>query len=104
MKKSDAGSKKALLQRPAAAKAPADPAYSYTHWDYVMMEMKWMAQDFMQVHTQLEAGPLAPHARLFPPLFSGHCLSSPSDLHFGPSLGYDQHPNIFSVVGPGSWL
>ena len=52
-KKSDTGKKHALARPSHASKAPAPGeatiTRTHTHWDYVMMEMKWMAVDFMQV-------------------------------------------------------
>mmetsp|Transcript_39746 Transcript_39746/g.112786 ORF Transcript_39746/g.112786 Transcript_39746/m.112786 type:complete len:1021 (+) Transcript_39746:660-3722(+) len=52
-KKSDAVGKKHGSVRPShpnKAPSPAEPTIirAHTHWDYVMMEMKWMAVDFMQ--------------------------------------------------------
>ncbi len=42
--------KRKLLEERKTMKPFGEPARRKAHWDYVLEEMKWMANDFWQVH------------------------------------------------------
>jgi hypothetical protein len=85
-------SKKVSSQRQAAAskiKAAVEPNRWFSHWDYVLKEMKWMATDFMQAGFSSSSAPLpSPFPLLFPLLLSSYFLPPFSSLIFPPSMGF----------------
>lgn len=49
VKKLDSARKPHASRLPSMYKMSDGPGRQYTHWDYVLMEMKWLAADFIQV-------------------------------------------------------